>query len=91
LCGYVKKKKNELPSRGTGAELRFRIWRGQIEEKKIGVAKTIKIPKFRGKIIYIYIYIYIFFFRNFFFGGGNSWPWGTFKGDSVASRQFFCG
>jgi hypothetical protein len=57
LCGYVKKKKNELPSRGTGAELRFRIWRGQIEEKKIGVAKTIKIPKFRGKIIYIYIYI----------------------------------
>jgi hypothetical protein len=68
LCGYVKKKKNELPSRGTGAELRFRIWRGQIEEKKIGVAKTIKIPKFRGKNIYIYIYSFL----GIFFLGGET-------------------
>jgi hypothetical protein len=34
----------------TGAELGFKIWRGQIEKKKFEEAKTIKITKFRGKI-----------------------------------------
>jgi len=34
----------------TGAELGFKIWRGQIENKKFGGAKTIKITKFKGKI-----------------------------------------
>jgi hypothetical protein len=33
-----------------GAELRFKIWGGQIEKKNFGGAKTIKITKFRGKI-----------------------------------------
>jgi hypothetical protein len=33
-----------------GAELGSKIWGGQIEKKKFGGAKTIKIIKFRGKI-----------------------------------------
>jgi hypothetical protein len=35
---------------GSGAELGFKIWGGQIENKKFGGAKTIKITKFKGKI-----------------------------------------
>jgi hypothetical protein len=35
---------------GSGAELGFKIWGGQIENKKFEGAKTIKITKFKGKI-----------------------------------------
>jgi hypothetical protein len=51
---------NNIKDEGRGG---FRIWEGQIEEKKNWGAKTKKIRKFRGKKL-IYIYIYIYYFRE---------------------------